>query len=394
MIVFCRGNILRAADVVPSSSTISNTTTVLLEYQETDHAIIDWGVSIALQSAPFNKEPAAASGKIVRGILNFGGGSSNAIPFLWQRGAGKLFLDLNRNRDLTDDPAGVFSESLGPTRSAYYQTFTNVHLIFNTLSGKCPVLADIRFWDYGSQPGGNIDIALRSFWQGKVTLQGRDWQVGIVQNVLNESGWFENGRLLLRPWEERNQPFNAYDGSLATVPFSRKLFVDGHACQLDLVAGPQGGEAKPALQFTEQSAALGELKITGKYIQRLVLTGGPYLVILDQPMDTVKVPTGSYNQPEVRIEQNAAEAYRDSNQPQLGARIKVEDKTPVVLNAGGPLTNSVIASRHGQDLRLDYRLIGAGGATYQLVKQDRSRPPEFAVYKSDRKIESGKFEFG
>ena len=390
MVVLCSGNILRAADYVPTSSRSSNSTTVSLEYQETDYSVINWAVSLARQTIPFKKEPGAASGKIVRGVLNFGADSSNSIPFLWQRAAGKLYLDLNRNRDLTDDPAGVFLARAA--KPVYYQTFTNVHLLFNTASGRCRVLADINFWDYGSRPSCNL--AVRSFWQGKLTLQGRDWQAGIVQNVLNQSGSFENGRLLLRPWEKRNQLFNAHDGSLAAVPFSRKLFVDGHAYQLDLVARPQDGEAKPALQFTGQSAPLGELKIAGKFIQRLVLAGGPYLVVLDQPAASVQVPTGSYNQRDIRLEQNGTEAFRDSDQSQSGKRFSVDDKIPAVLNVGGPLTNSVTASRHGQDLRFDYRLVGAGGETYQLANQDRSKPPEFAIYKGDKKIASGKFEFG
>ncbi len=69
-------------------------------------------------------------------------------------------------------------------------------------------------------------------------------------------------------------------------------------------------------------------------------------------------------------------------------------QTPVVLSVGGPLTNSVTATRHGPDLRLDYRLVGAGGKIYQLANQNRSQPPEFAIYKGGRKIASGKFEFG
>jgi hypothetical protein len=384
------GNILRAADFVLSSSPSSNATTALLDYQETDYSVVNWGVSLTRQTIPFKKEPVAASGKIVRGVLNFGADSSNSIPFVWQRDTGKLYLDLNRNQDLTDDPAGVFLARM--LRPLNYQTFTNVHLLFNTASGRCRVLADINFWDYGSRP--NCNLAVRSFWQGKMTLQGRDWQVGIVQNVLSQSGSSENSRLLLRPWEKRNQSFNANDGSLAAVPFSRKLFVDGHAYQLDWLAGPQDGEAKPALQFTGQSAPLGELKITGKFIQRLVLPGGPYLVVLDQPAASVQVPTGSYNQPDIRLGQNGAEAFCQSGQSQLGRRISVNDKTPAVLNVGGPLTNSVTASRHGQDLRLFYRLVGAGGETYQLANENRSHPPEFAIYKGDRKIASGKFEFG
>jgi len=363
---------------------------VSLEYQETDYSVINWGVSLTMQTVPFKKEPVAASGKIVRGVLNFGADSSNSIPFVWQRDAGKLYLDLNRNQDLTDDPAGVF---LAGKRFTYAcETFTNVHLLFNTASGTCPVLVDIEFWDYGSRPSCNL--AVRSFWQGKVTLPGRDWQVGIVQNVLSQKGSFENSRLLLRPWEKRSQSFNAYDGSLATVPFSRKLFIDGHACQLEWITGSQNGEAKPALQFTEQSVPLGEVKITGQFIRRLVLPGGPYLVVLDQPAASVQVPTGSYNQPDIRLGQNGAEAFCQSGQSQLGRRVSVADKTPAVLNVGGPLTNSVTASRHGRDLRLDYRLVGAGGETYQLANQDRSQPPEFAIYKGDKKVASGKFEFG
>ena len=390
MVALGSGKILRAADLVPSSSPPSDAITASLEYQETDYSVINWGVSLTTRTIPFPKEPAGAAGKILRGVLNFGGGSSNSIAFVWQRDAGKLYLDLNRNRDLTDDPEGAFSARV--FRPTSYQTFTNVHLLFNTASGRCRVLADISFWDYGSQP--SCSLAVRSFWQGKVTLQGRDWQAGIVQNDLNQSSSFGNSRLLLRPWDNRNQPFDAYDGSLASVPFSRKVFVDGHAYQLEWITGSQNGEAKPALQFTEQSVALGELKITGKFIQRLVLPGGPYLVVLDQPAASMQVPTGSYNQPDILLAQNGTTAYCNSSLRQTGQRVSVDGKTPLVLNVGGPLTNSVIASRHGQDLRLDYRLVGAGGETYQLANRDRSRPPAFAIYQGDKKIASGKFEFG
>ena len=390
MVVFCPGNVLRAADIVLSNSPSSNATTASLEYQETDYNIVNLGVPQTTQTTPFKNEPEAASGKIFRGVLNFGGDSSNSIAFVWQRDAGKLFLDLNRNQNFTNNPAGIFSTRVA--KPVYSQTFTNVHLFFNTASGRCRVLADINFYDYGSR--ANCTLAVRSFWQGKLMLQGRDWQAGIVQNDLKQSGSFENGRLLLRPWEKRNQPFNSSSGSLATVPFSRTLFLDGHAYQLDLVARPQDGEAKPALQFTEQTVPLGELKIAGKFIQRLVLSGGPYLVVLDQPAASVKVPTGSYNRPDILLEQNGAEAFCNPGLTLVGWRISVDDKTPAVLDAGGPLTNSVTASRHGRDLRLDYRLVGAGGETYQLANQNRSQPPEFAVYKGDRKIVSGKFEFG
>ena len=390
MVVLWSGNVLRAADFVVSNSPFSNTATASLEYQETDYNVIGWGISLKPQTASFLKEPAAVSGKIIRGVLNFGDNSSNSIPFIWQRDARKLILDLNRNRDLTDDSPGMLSARAASPVD--YQTFTNVHLLFNTASGRCQVLADINLYDYSSQQGGVVEV--RSFWQGKVKLNGQVWQVGIVQNDLKQPGSFENGQLLLRPWDDRNQPFTVSDGSLATVPFSQKLFVDGHAYQLDLAVRPQDGEARPALRFTEQTVALGEMKITGKYIKRLVLSGGSYQVVLNRPAGTVEVPTGSYLQPNVLLEQGGAEAYCNSSQPVSVSRVSVDGRMPALLDVGGPLTNSVTATREGQDLQLNYRLIGAGGATYQSVNQDRSKPPEFAIYKGDKEIASGNFEFG
>jgi hypothetical protein len=276
----------------------------------------------------------------------------------------------------------------------YYQIFTNIHLTFNSASGRFPALANMEFWGYGFQP--NCIVLVRSFWQGKVALQGRDWQVGLVQNVSDKPGSFEDGRLLLRPWEARNRSFNTEDGTLASVPLARKIFLDGHAYKLDWTVSSQNGEARPALQFTEQSVPLGALNITGQFIRRLVLTGGPYLVVLDRPAGVVKIPVGSYIQPDVLLEQNGAETFCRASQQPVGRQITVDGKTTAVLQVGGPLNNSVIASRHGRDLHLDYRLLGVGGESYQLAYQyqNRSNPPRFEIYKGARKIASGAFEFG
>ena len=379
--------------MLPTSATPS-AITASLQYRETDYSVINWSVSIEPQSAAFKKEPAAAAGKVIRGVLNFGGDASNSIPFIWQRDARKLFLDLNRNQDLTDDAAGTFS-SRAETR-LNYQTFFNVRLPLTTAQGRCPMLVDANFYDYGARPSCNLSV--RCFWQGKVTLHGQDWQVGAVPSVWVETNGSRNisleHHLLLRPWEEQNQAFNNFNGSLEMVPFSQKFFFGGHAYQLDWLAAAPKGEVKPSLQFTEQSVPLGDLKITGQYIQRLVLPGENYQVVLDRPAATVKIPIGSYNQPNLRLEQGGTAAYPNFNQPPSGNRISVNDKTPAIMAVGGPLTNSVAVTRHGQDLRLDYRLIGAGGQTYQMESVNRSQPPQFAVFKGGKQIASGSFEFG
>jgi hypothetical protein len=367
----------------------ASTVTVPLDYQETSYSIAIDNAGTTAQSAPFKKEPAAGTDKISRGVLHFGADGSNDVAFVWQHHAGKLYLDLNHNQDLTDDPAGVFTAL--NERTVYYQTFTNLHLSLNTASGKHPVLADITLYDYRPRP--SCTLAVRSFWQGKATLQGQDWQVGVIPGS-GDSDAIEKGHMLLRPWEKRNQAFNAGDGSLDAFPFARKLFVGGHAYQVQYLAGSQNGEIRPELFFAEQSVTLGELKITGKYIRRLTLPGGSCLVVLDQPANTVKIPVGTYNQPRVVIEQGGAEANSTISRWPSPRQISVNDRTPTVLNAGGPLTNSVTATRRGRNLNLSYQLVGAGGAAYQLATQDRSQPPEFAIYRGDKKVASGKFAYG
>jgi hypothetical protein len=365
--------------------------TVYLEYSEVGYSFINQGLPLVTRSTPFVKEPAFAGSKVVRGTFQPGGSASNSIAFIWDRAAGKLYLDLNRNLDLTDDPAGVFG-CREKNYSRYYQTFTNVHLPFKTLSGNRELLADLNLYNYGSRP--DCTAAVRSFWQGKVILQGADWQVGIVETSFDKSDPRDGGYMLLRPWAERNKPFNTYPGSSDAFPFSRKLFVQNQAYQLDCTNGSQGDGLKLRLQFTGQQLVLGELKITGDFVRRIILQGEPYLVIVDQPEPVVKIPVGRYHQPGVWLKKGDAEAYRDSGPMRSEKWITVDEKKPVVLAAGGPLTNSVSLSRHGKYLRLNYQLLGVDGELYQRTLADRSHPPEFAVYKGDRKIASGKFEFG
>ena len=104
-------------------------------------------------------------------------------------------------------------------------------------------------------------------------------------------------------------------------------------------------------------------------------------------------PAGTYGSAKVWLKKGAAEAYQAERTRSSAERITVSEKTPAVLTAGGPLTNSVSVSRRGKYLSMNYQLVGAGGA-YQVVNQDRSHPPEFTVYQGDKKVASGKFEFG
>jgi hypothetical protein len=435
--VTCPGNVSGSEESTqPAAPSSGMVTMVPLDYQETSYQFLFRNIPVEGRPASFPKEPALASGHVVRGVLKFGDNPSNAIPFVWQPGTQKLFLDLNRNQDLTDDANGVFYGSLTGPRipTVYHQVFTNIHLSFPATSAGAPMLVDFDFFQYGESGRPLVNVMARSFWQGKVTVAGHDWQVGLVQNLSGQPGSFARGQLLLRPWEERNKWFNASsekpEDTLAipwveknqvvrasdAFAFSPGVFFEGHAWQLDWSAEPRGREEKLALRLTEQQTALGELRITGSFIQRLVLTGGPYVVVLAQPPASVKVPPGRYHPYRVWLKQGEAEAYFNFGLPQTGKAnvieeitgsqlpvvsppppeqaVVVDEQRPAVLAVGGPLTNCASATRRGRNLLLSYRLIGAGGGKYRLAGGGDGKPPQFTVGKSGKRIGSGQFEFG
>ena len=378
---------LCAQEAQPANPPSGQVVTAYLDYQDASYSFMSWSLPMVLKSSPFKKEPAFSNGKVVRGTWQLGGTGTNEVAFAWDCGARKLYVDLNRNLDLTDDTNGIHTGGRGTGG----QTFPGVRLPLQAAGGTRQMLADLTIYDYGSRP--RCTAALRSFWQGKLSLQDKEWQTGLLQTPADQRPHFEGGYLLLRPWAERNKPFSVHGGPLAAVPFSRKLFLDDRAYELQLTNDLQGGSNKVRMRVTEQAPSLGELKIAGAYVERATLEGGPYLVVIDRPEGTVKVPVGTYGPVKVWLKKGDAEAYLEDRTQSSATRLTVNEKRPAVLTAGGPLTNSVWFNRRGKNLSLTYRLVGEGG-TYQMVKQDRSHRPEFTIYQGDKKIASGKFEFG
>lgn len=72
----------------------------------------------------------------------------------------------------------------------------------------------------------------------------------------------------------------------------------------------------------------------------------------------------------------------------------MDPNTTAKYKAAAPLNHTVKITRTGSTLKLDYELIGADGKKYSLWDiHDRSRPT-FSVYKNNRKVGGGTFEFG
>jgi hypothetical protein len=337
-------------------------------------------------NAPFLKEPETSQQHVFRSLLRFGKDTNNAIALIWDQPKHKLYVDLNGNLDLTDDPAGVFSS----TGKGFRQVFTNVTLPVKTAAGVYPAILDLHLFTDAQGKWAHVQLHSRCLWQAKVVLEGEEWQVAVVDNIFGPEGPAAAKFLLLRPWAVRTNRVSVYDSTSGIVPFPSQLFWVGRAFHVEQRFDTGGETAVRKLELTPQQPPLTELKLSGESLCYAVLraTNG-YTVLLRDPPGMVKVPQGVYTVSAAWLKKGPAEAFRLGSQPLV---VKATSATNLVL--GGPLTNWVVLDRYGRKLSMNYQLKGADGGSYRLAQQDRAQPPEFAVYHGGKKTLSGKFEFG
>ena len=170
----------------------------------------------------------------------------------------------------------------------------------------------------------------------------------------------------------------SYDILLA-ITFTTAFFLGTGVCLCD------------AQEADRQGSALGELKLQGKYIERLVLRRKDGRTErFDRLAETIKLPAGEYQLQEAHLK--GGYTCRIITRFSGSDWVRVAEDKPAVLKVGAPLEQTVKAKRQGRILVLDYELVGAGGEKY--TGGDRSKPPTFTVYKGDKEIASGEFEFG
>ena len=132
-----------------------------------------------------------------------------------------------------------------------------------------------------------------------------------------------------------------------------------------------------------------ELKLEEGNIERLILQSGEQKKTFDKPGKSIMLKPGTYQV--YRLQLKDGFTYNPyENTTRLGP-IQIRPGEPAVLKAAGPLEQHIKVQRNGQLLTMDYRLIGSAGESY---RNDRRHPPIFTIYKGDKEIASGKFQFG
>jgi hypothetical protein len=390
-------------DAWAADSPTRSNQTVYLEHQEFGPHVRGCSLDLTPEATPFKQEPDWGGRHICRGTINSasrfpqkpGTAPSHAIalPFAWDYTRGKLYLDLNRNGDLTDDTVCSTKPSQG---DYFYQSFTNLHLTLSPKVQPHPLALDLNLYTHKGKDISGGTLMLHSLWQGKAVLGGQECQVALIEHP-DYPRSTEQAYLLLRPWDARAKPFTVGDGLLTSIEFCTNLFAYGQAYRLTCSYLP-GDTPRYKLELTEAQAELGEAELTGKFIQRVVLrehqAKTPYTVVLDRPEPKVRIPVGTYNKYWAALKENDTEAfchYADWLNPKP---VTITASNRAVLPIGGPLTNWVTVAKHGRTLSFDYELRGAGGRYRLAGPVDRSKPPQLAIHQNGKPVGAGKLEYG
>ncbi len=140
--------------------------------------------------------------------------------------------------------------------------------------------------------------------------------------------------------------------------------------------------------MTEVQLPMGELKVEADGCRSLDLRDDRQVALLDNPQGVLSLPAGNYRVDDcVLRSQGMPLQFAGSDRT-----VSVQPGQTTSLRVGLPLSNTIVAARDRNLLRLTYQLVGAGGETYHYG--GLMRLPSFRIYQGPLRISEGSFGFG
>lgn len=350
-------------------------TSFILEYRPSG---FDLDVNIPLDGADFvfEKEPDFGGRRIVRGAIPMGDDPDHHVGFAWDEENKLLYLDLNRNLDLTDDPGSPVSADDG----GWGQTFSGITLHLESGGNTIPYHVRIRFWKWSG--GASCRLTVLSGWAGEIDLAGHAWSMAFADNLDGTLGSGDEFAL-----ERGDAPIRISRRN--TFQAARRLGLDNRAYDVAAeVAAEDGSELR--MVFTGRSDPMAAATLEGTYVSRLVLRGGAVTVIVDDPQPEIHLPVGTYRRGRVYLDGDDETGIYEARTP----RITIESDKMNRIPVGGPLNHAATVRRSGSRLVLDYRLLGVGGEQYERMVRDRRVRPQVTIACRGKEVASGAFEWG
>jgi hypothetical protein len=175
---------------------------------------------------------------------------------------------------------------------------------------------------------------------------------------------------------------------LANLP--KKLFVANAGYAVTVGYTAEDASERCTLELRPEKPVLGEVRITGEHLFRLMLEQRDgYLAVLDGPGPVEKIPVGAYSSGKTWLRRDEAEAFEAGDR-----KLVVSENTPASYVTGGPLTNTVrLHARGGQYLVMVRQIAGSDGKDYKFTRPDLAAP-DWKAFREGKEVGSGKFKFG
>ncbi len=314
--------------------------------QYSDRGYLATRVELVEPGLTFRKEPAfGRNEKIVRRALKVGPGPQDWLGLAVNVTKRTLYLDLNRNLDLTDDPKGVYRSSSSAPR------FRNVRFCLS--SGGTNRYYTLDPLDLVGQYRGYG--VLRSVYAGRITLGGQNWAFQVQDNF---DGQFDaRARFSITPNVAAPQAGATAYPPMPT-PVSKTLFVGGHQYELSFAYGA-AGSAPLTMMLKEVTSPMAELALAGSSVRWLALQGDACLAFLDAPTGKLALPADNYRLQGVCVQ--PASGMKPLVSTSGTARVALEAGTSQPFKVGPPLVSSVAVSETRGYLYLRFVLKGGAG---------------------------------
>lgn len=328
----------------------------------------------------FDKEPAYAGEQVARSVLHVAPGKKEYVGFACDLEGQKLYVDLNRNLDLTDDPDGVH-ESRSSGRS---HEFENVVIPVQQGDRRRELVVDFQF--YGESWGR---YSVKSSWEGEgIAIGEKTWRVAVVDN--GDGVIDRHDTLFLAPMGEGGGPDDREDPLEVQAPAT--LTLDGASFKLSYEVAADGKSL--ALAVEPGTQPLLDVVLSGEGIERLVMQDPKSAAIFFKPSAVIRLPAGRYRAGvRVRTGEGEKSIWWEARNVEFPLQDGRERKPWVV---GGPIASKLTCKKAGDRLVFDQATKGAGGETYSLAGSSGGAlgKPKLRVKKDGEVIHVGNFEYG
>jgi len=341
--------------------------TIPLEFQEIASNQLSSAFVSIQPCQKFNNEPNLDK-DVIRGQIPFADGTST--PFILDRNHNLLYVSTNDVADFNN----VLQYKMSHSRNSMGD-FEKVRINTTIHSKVHPILLT-----FSSIQKNYAYLVIQSFWNGKMELDGRAYQIALIENPDNS-----NPSLLIRPWEDHLQPFK----TKTCVDLAKNLFFEGHYFKVETTFDPHVPNYK--LELSEQEVEMVPVTLGGKYIQQVVLekTGNKSVTMLLPGSQTnVLLPVGTYSC-RIWLKEKNSEAFG-----YLPQGVTNSSQATNFLNVGGPLNNTVHVVNGHTILRMNYTLAGQGDSVYKMENTENLGHPQFIATQNGEKVDSGTFEYG